>query len=152
VPADRKITFLASDDLGEEGQTSLTLADDRTPTLTMTLAANPAKFVVMCLIELAKESSGLASASSAGTNLGLPLQAACSSFERTSQRDSQSHYWWKKTDFHPYVNSISPDPHRKRLDSAVLTADRIDQAAWSECAAASAATFQGSSSSMRLIG
>ena len=40
----------------------------------------------------------------------------------------------------------------KRPDSAVLTADRLDQAAWSECAAASAATFQGSSSSMRLIG
>ncbi len=40
----------------------------------------------------------------------------------------------------------------KRLDSAVLTADRIDQAAWSECAAAWAATFQGSSSSMRLMG
>jgi len=40
----------------------------------------------------------------------------------------------------------------KRLDSAVLTADRIDQAAWSEGVAASAATFQGSSSSMRLIG
>jgi hypothetical protein len=41
---------------------------------------------------------------------------------------------------------------RKRRDWAVLTSDRIDQAAWSECAAASAATFQGSSSSMRLIG
>jgi hypothetical protein len=40
----------------------------------------------------------------------------------------------------------------KRLDSAVLTADRNDQAAWSECAAASAATFQGRSSSMQLIG
>src|SRR6266852_7277119 len=40
----------------------------------------------------------------------------------------------------------------KRLDSAVLTSDRIDQAEWSECAAASAATFQGRSSSMRLIG
>jgi len=40
----------------------------------------------------------------------------------------------------------------KRLDSAVLTADRIDQAAWSECVAASAATFQGRSSSMRLMG
>lgn len=43
VPADRKITFFASDDLGEEGQSSLTLADDRTPTLTMTLAAKPSE-------------------------------------------------------------------------------------------------------------
>ena len=51
-----------------------------------------------------------------------------------------------------HLNPARVEEHRKRLDSAVLTADRIDQAAWSECAAASAATFQGSSSSMRLMG
>ena len=42
--------------------------------------------------------------------------------------------------------------HCKRHSEAVLTLAGIDQAAWSECAAASAATFQGRSSSMRLIG
>jgi len=40
----------------------------------------------------------------------------------------------------------------KRHSEAVLTLAGIDQAAWSDCAAASAATFQGRSSSMRLIG
>jgi hypothetical protein len=59
--------------------------------------------------------------------------------------------------FGPISSGLSLNFHfdrdgRKRLDSAVLTADRIDQAAWSEGVAASAATFQGSSSSMRLIG
>jgi hypothetical protein len=43
-------------------------------------------------------------------------------------------------------------PPRKRHSEAVLASDRIDQAAWSESAAASAATFQGRSSSMRLMG
>jgi len=43
-----------------------------------------------------------------------------------------------------YVIGMPKKPS-KRLDSAVLTAeaDRIDQAAWSECAAGSAVTFQG---------
>ncbi len=52
----------------------------------------------------------------------------------------------------PILREGNPQKQGKRLDSAVLTADRIDQAAWSECAAAWAATFQGSSSSMRLMG
>ena len=41
---------------------------------------------------------------------------------------------------------------RKRHREAVLTSDRLDQAAWSECAAAWVATFQGRSSPMRLMG
>jgi hypothetical protein len=43
VPADRKVTFFASDSTGREGQTSLNLADDRTPSVTVKIAAKPSE-------------------------------------------------------------------------------------------------------------